>query len=246
MEQIQLARVIEETAYRSWKARECFDYDGWQLRYADGFSRRGNSVYPAETSSLPYDEKLERCRRFYHERGLDLVVRQTVATESGLDEVLAASGFGLEGRTDVMTGTAEATNPSLSVSSSPSPQWWETISNLWGFDSADPCGWRGIIERIDLPAGFACVAGEGAGLAIVDDEWVGLFEIIVAPGSRRLGLGSALTKSLLAWGASRGAGRSYLQVVAENEPAIGFYQHLGFTHAYTYWYRRDQPENRPA
>ncbi len=246
MEQIQLARAVEEAAYRSWKARERFDYDGWQLRYADGFSRRGNSVYPAESSSLPYAEKLEWCRRFYRERGLDLVVRQTVATEPGLDDVLAASGFGLEGRTDVMTGKAEAGDTEVAVAPSPAPDWWETMSRLWGFDRADPLGWRGIIERIDLPAGFVSVAGEGAGLAVVDGRWIGLFEIIVAPGSRRRGLGTALTKSLLAWGRSCGAERSYLQVVAENDSAIDFYEHLGFEYGYTYWYRRDQPANRPA
>ena len=238
MDQIQLARSVEEANYRSWKARECVEYDGWQLRFADGFSRRGNSVYPAAVSQLPHEEKLAWCRQFYAERGLDLVVRQTVATEPGLDDVLDEAGFTLEGRTNVMVAGLERQTGGVAVSDLPSSQWWDTTSSLWGFDLSDPSGWRGIIGRIDLPAGFVCANGRGAGLGVVDGEWLGLFEIIVGEGERRSGLGTSLTQSLMGWGHRMGARRAYLQVVAENQIAIDFYTTLGFELGYGYWYRR--------
>ncbi len=244
----ELARQIEPTAYRSWSAREVTLYDGWELRYSDGFSRRGNSVFPAAASRLPHSEKLEWCRAWYSDRGLDLVVRQTIATEPGLDAVLADAGFTIEGHTDVMTrALAEGGDRSLSVQPEPSADWFHTAAALWGFDPDLPTGWRAIIERIVRPAGFVCVPDKAAGLAIVDGPWVGLFEIIVAPEERRNGLGTAVTDSLLSWGVVAGAVRSYLQVVADNDVAIEFYRRHGYQRSYEYWYRRDQTAaNSPA
>ncbi len=38
MTDLGLVREIEAAAYRAWPAREMIEYDGWQLRFADGFS----------------------------------------------------------------------------------------------------------------------------------------------------------------------------------------------------------------
>lgn len=235
----ELALEIEPCVYRSWRARECAEYDGWELRYADGFSRRGNSVFPAGSSSIPLNEKLDWCREWYRERGLGLVIRQTPATEPGLDELLEAEGFSREGVTHVMVGEVGTASGGLRVHETSSAGWLQTAAELWGFDIASPTGWRAIIDRIDLPAGFVCVGGEAAGLAIVDGSWMGLFEIIVAPSQRRKGLGRLVTNSLLNWGSGVGAERAYLQVVGTNDSAIEFYRALGFERAYSYWYRRD-------
>ena len=145
-----------------------------------------------------------------------------------------------------MIGECRATAGDLPVQSAPGTDWWTTAAALWQFDPAGVAGWQGIVSRIDKPAGFVCVPGTAAGMAICDGSWLGLFEIIVAPESRRQGLGRGVTESLLSWGSGQGAGRAYLQVVAENEDAIRFYQSLGFSRAYGYWYRRDQAANKPA
>ena len=111
-----LVRDIENASYRCWQAGEVVEYDGWQLRFADGFSRRGNSVYPGRKGTLDHRLKLDWCRRWYEERDLDLVVRQTPASEEGLDDLLAGAGFGREGSTDVMWGSlGGATTSSIPV-----------------------------------------------------------------------------------------------------------------------------------
>ena len=240
----QLIRDIEAAGYRCWPAAELVHYDGWQLRYADGFSRRGNSVYPAERSSRDYGEKLEWCRSWYADRGLQLVVRQNPATEADLDGVLAADGFTAEGRTKVMVASlSSGLRSQLATPARPSGEWWAAMADLWEIDAQRRPAWQNIINRIDRPAAYALVAdGEApiaAGLAVVDPPWVGLFEVIVARNQRRQGVGTELTRSLLAWGTSHGAERAFLQVVEENTSAIALYEALGFTHAYTYWYRRD-------
>ena len=240
MTDLALIQSVERAGYRSWKARECVEYDGWQLRFADGFSRRGNSVYPAEASTLPLAAKLDFCREWYRKRNLDLVVRQNPATEPGLDVRLAAEGFSLEGHTDVMAATIGRRSGNLEVAAVPSPEWWATTAALWNLDEVRRRGWRAIIGGLELPSGFVCVPETAAGLAIVADEWVGLFEIVVASEQRRQGWGRAVTESLLAWAAQLGASRAFLQVVAANNTAIEFYRSLGFGKAYGYWYRRDR------
>lgn len=240
MPSLDLVGDIEDALYRSWRARECVTYDGWQLRYADGFSRRANSVYPAEPSRLSHTEKLDYCRRWYRERAHDLLVRQTPATESGLDVVLAKDGFSLEGATEVMVGKLGGRSGEISVEATPSSEWWNTTADLWGFDLSTPTGWSGMINRIDQPAGFACVNGQAAGFAVVVGAWVGLFEIVVAANRRGRGLGRAVTDSLLQWGSKVGAQRAYLQVLADNKNAIRFYRSRGFEREYGYWYRRDR------
>ncbi len=235
---IELVQSIETAAYRSWPAREVAEYDGWELRFADGFSRRGNSVYPAGTSTVDRLEKLEWCRNWYAERGLDLVVRQTPATEPGLDAVLETVGFDLEGRTNVMVADLEPLPGEALVEPETSRTWCETTAGLLGIDEQRAEGWRAIIDRIELPTGFVVIDGVGAGFAVGDGQWLGLFEIVVDPDSRRQGWGSKLTRSLMEWGRSRGATRAYVQVVETNEPAIRLYERLGFDLTYSYWYRR--------
>jgi ribosomal protein S18 acetylase RimI-like enzyme len=228
--------------YRSWPARELHDCDGWQLRYADGFSRRVNSVYPAAVSTVDHDDKLAFCREWYRERGLELVVRQTPATEPGLDRVLADSGYEMEGRTNVLVADVEGIAGNDVMPVGPSADWWAAMADLWEIGPDRAPGWSGIIGRIDLPAAFGLISVAGApaavGLAVVAADLLGLFEIIVAPGHRRQGLGRSFTRSLVAWGTSKGATRAYLQVLEDNYPAISMYEQLGFRHEYSYWYRR--------
>ncbi|MDX1448755.1 MAG: GNAT family N-acetyltransferase, partial [Acidimicrobiia bacterium] len=64
-------------------------------------------------------------------------------------------------------------------------------------------------------------------------------DIVVDPAERGKGAGTELTAAMLAWAASQGAERSYLQVVATNEAAIGMYDRLGFTDTYHYAYRTE-------
>ena len=56
-----------------------------------------------------------------------------------------------------------------------------------------------------------------------------LFSMWVAPEARRLGVGSLLIDAVREWGASWGARRIVLWVLAANEPAMRFYDRIGFT-----------------
>ena len=116
---------------------------------------------------------------------------------------------------------------------------------------------RQVLENgTDL--GFASVradGGEGAVLAIargsVDADpstdglgWLGVTAVEVDPGVRRQGLAGLVLRGLAAWAVDRGATGCYLQVAAENEPALRLYAGAGFVGHHDYQYRLP-PGTRP-
>ena len=81
---------------------------------------------------------------------------------------------------------------------------------------------------------FATTAGAAVGRAAVTTapdgtRWVGLSAVRVAETARRRGLARELCEALLAWGADRGATRTYVQVLADNTAATRLYESMGFS-----------------
>jgi ribosomal protein S18 acetylase RimI-like enzyme len=87
------------------------------------------------------------------------------------------------------------------------------------------------VSGAEHPAHVAC------GLAVLDHDLVGLFDLVTDGRYRRRGYGAALVAGLLGWGLAHGAQRAYLQVARTNTAACALYRKLGFSEAYSYWYR---------
>ena len=75
------------------------------------------------------------------------------------------------------------------------------------------------------------------GLCVEERGYAGLYDIIVDPEYRRHGLGYEMCKALLIEAATAGTESFYLQVMADNGPAIALYEKLGFRPCYSYHYR---------
>jgi GNAT superfamily N-acetyltransferase len=212
-----LVADIEQAAFRAWPARATVRYDGWQLRYGDGFSRRINSVAAEEVSAKPIDEKLAHCRRWYAAHGLPLLFRITPVVEDGIDATLEERGFGVEGRTVVMIHPAipaELATAGVLVADTPTEAWITAELDLAGVERIQAAAWLSVLDRLPEPAGFALNLSEGApvaaGIGILVDDWLGVFEVVVDPSQRRRGHGRVLLEALHAWAAERAATRSFL------------------------------------
>src|SRR5690606_30055125 len=109
-------------------------YDGWLLRFADGYTRRANSVHPLYAGALPVDAKIEACERLYRAHGLRTVFKLTeVSQPRGLDEALEARGYSYDSGALIMTAPVTATqrmSDRVSISPVATPEWVAHYSRL--------------------------------------------------------------------------------------------------------------------
>lgn len=241
-----MIRTIEELSLGAWPALQTVFYDGWILRFADGYTRRSNSINPIYRGALDVQGKIVFCEKLYRDRGQRVIFKMTSASEPNeLDDILAQRGYSAEAQTSVMNLALPvgAFKASLRV------KLWDHSDELWASGFADlnsvASNHRRALERIvgsiGLPMRCAAVLdGDkivSCGMAVVQGPWVGLFDIVTHPDCRRQNLATSVIESLLAWSISAGATRAYLQVMLDNTPALTLYRKLGFVESYQYCYR---------
>ena len=82
---------IEELSLNAWPSLQTMSYDGWILRFADGYTKRANSVNPLYVSNLDLEEKIRFGESVYRARGLPVVYKMTSGVcPDHLDEILEA------------------------------------------------------------------------------------------------------------------------------------------------------------
>jgi N-acetylglutamate synthase len=255
---------IEEMSLSAWPALQTILYDGWVLRFAEGYTKRSNSVNPLYASTLPSAEKIEACEALYSSRGLPTVFKITEAeAQRPIDAALAAAGYSRADETRVMTldlaaplaaaageavasgavaaGEAGGAGQSVSLAESFDEEWIDAFCACGKHEAERPTIARilgNVVVRTAVAAAREDGAIVGCGYGAIDRGWVGLFDIAVREDRRRRGHGERVVASILGRARELGARRAYLQVVAGNAPAERLYERLGFREAYRYWYRR--------
>jgi ribosomal protein S18 acetylase RimI-like enzyme len=100
---------------------------------------------------------------------------------------------------------------------------------------------KSIIDKINLPKCLLTLRLDelaiGCGLGVVEEKFIGLFDIVIAKEYQNQGFGQILVENILRWGKSKVAEIGYLQVLAGNYPALRTYEKIGFREEYKYWYR---------
>ena len=89
-----MIKLLEELSFNAWPALETINYDGWVLRFANGFSKRSNSVNPLYGSTIDLDEKINHCESIYQAKELKTTFKlNDISCPKNLDEALAARGY---------------------------------------------------------------------------------------------------------------------------------------------------------
>ena len=89
-----MIREIEEISMNAWPALQTMHYDGWILRFANGVTKRLNSVNPIYSSKIDVDEKIDYCENLYRSQNLPPCFKITeIVQPSGLDQKLEAHGY---------------------------------------------------------------------------------------------------------------------------------------------------------
>jgi ribosomal protein S18 acetylase RimI-like enzyme len=239
---------LEQVASNAWVAEETARLGGWLLRANGGVTRRANSVLPIGPPPPPHDEAIEKVIQFYKERNLIPRFQMTETSKPiELDRDLSERGFSVglqvEMHTAAITHLVQK-EPAIDVliSNDISDGWMSVYAESSGYDEASMETRKGLMKRTSLQKAFALARIDrelaGVGFGVVEDKWLGLFNIAVHPEMRGKGVALAVNTAIAKWAHQRGARSAYLQVESENIPALKLYTKLGFQHAYTYWYRK--------
>ncbi|MDX2140779.1 MAG: GNAT family N-acetyltransferase [Chloroflexota bacterium] len=245
--QAALIRTIEELSMNAQPSFYTLMYDGWLLRFANGYTRRANSVNPLYPSNLPLEDKIAYCQDLYHARELPLIFKVTdIAQPPELDEALANMGMRRNAMVSVQVLDLRRIDktPTLTdvwVDTSFRGQWLLSYAQMNTLEEEHVPNAALMLASILPPTCFLSLrVGQevvAVGMGVYERGWLGIFDVVVAPHMRGQGIGRQLMLNLLAWGKRQGASYSYLQSQTSNAPALGLYHALGYREAYRYWYR---------
>lgn len=213
-------RNLEHAAAYGWPGVERHWIDGWLLRYGGGHTRRANSAIPlqawASAAAVP------AIVDWYAARGVPPLI-------SAPDRLFRLPpAVPTDGENLVLTGDVEASEPNSVVTLTAAPDAaWRAVDRRAVPDDV-------LTAVIEGEVRFATVSGTAVGRGAVTDapdgtRWVGLSAVHVSEDARRCGHGRDVCAALLRWGRDRGATRSYVQVLVDNEAAVALFEGMGFT-----------------
>ncbi len=244
----------ESISFNAWPSFETIIYDGWILRFANGYTKRSNSINPIFKSTLNLRRKMDYCHNLFQNRNLPIVYKITDEVHPiNLDAILEKEGFQIVDPTLVLMKTfnsLNAINPSqvyissknVSISDELTSTWLNACVELNNVSVLEINNLKRILKQISCEKWFYLLyKGDsviGCGLGVQQDTYYGIFDFTISEPHRNQGNGHFLLQEMLKHAESKGNTNVYLQVVKANTPARNLYKKCGFTTLYEYWYRK--------
>jgi ribosomal protein S18 acetylase RimI-like enzyme len=239
-------RDLEELALTAWPALQQWLYDGWVIRFADGHTRRANSINPLYPAHQGAAAKIEQCEQWYTARSLPTVFRLNQHTAPPeLDRLLDARSYRLvdpsltlHRRLDdwIAPGNLHGSLRGEAIS-----DWLARYCDLSGKAIEQQHTHLAILQSIPTPRIFASLwDGDQAvacAVGIIYAQALSIVDVVTSPQHRQRGYATALLSQVFAWAQRIGATDAALQVQADNAAGRALYARLGFREIYTYWYR---------
>jgi GNAT superfamily N-acetyltransferase len=239
-----LILALECRLINAWPSFDYQLYDGWLLRLAKGYSKRANSATPLSRGASLDEGLLAHMIEHFLAENVRPTFRLNSLEDDGVDAFLAGQGFQAIEPTSVLARVLPddcTLDPAMTIEPQATLRWVRETARAYGGDKAnDEILWK-IVMRIRQKAAFATLHLDERpvawGLAVLERGWIGLYDIVVEPELRGIGLGRRMVSSLLAWGAEQGASHVYLQVRDDNTVAQGLYRSLELERVYGYTHR---------
>ncbi len=241
-----MVRRFEAAGFRAWPAASVH-YDGtWVVRLTAGHAaKRLNSVNPLDPRDLSdVGTRIARAARRFDAYGRRLTFRMSPLGGEQLEAELKARGWTAYSESLVMAMKLTDAAVADVLDQVPLRDVGSFVTAALKIRGADPSirpGLSEVIGSIEPEVALFVPQADGrpvaTGICVHDSELAGLFEIATDPAARGQGHARALVLSALKWARARGASVAWLQVEADNTPAIRLYESLGFAEAYRYHYR---------
>ncbi|HEX9061729.1 MAG TPA: GNAT family N-acetyltransferase [Clostridia bacterium] len=244
-----LINKIEELSMNAWPSIQTKLYDGWVLRFSDGYTKRANSVNPIYESTIKLDEKIDFCEKQYSLFDIPAVFKLTgESNPKGIDKRLEERGYTKIDETSVKILNLKQYTynepKDIKIETNFSDEWIDGFFWCSCIDKRDQTAARKILGNI--MGEVICVTRyenkefAGCGFCAIERGFAGIFDIVVEKSHRRKGYGKEIISSILSEAYKKGVRTTYLQVVVGNTPAERLYDKLGFNEAYRYWYRKQE------
>ena len=252
-EQIQ---KFEEMCLNGHVALNAFFYDGWVLKFSEGYTGRANSVSPLYPSSKPIAEKVAFCEDMYKKQGLPCQFKLT-ELDTELNDFLAERSYKVVTPTDLMvcdygcpvkpdnnTKSPENDAKIEYIFSTSPDEWLPVFFKVHEINDAhDQDVYTRMIGKILVDTIYCILLYDGKPAACssvaIENGYTLLQNVIVLSELRGHGLGMKVCSAILEKSREAGAQHAYLQVVQTNNVAVNLYKKLGFEKIYSYWYMKN-------
>jgi ribosomal protein S18 acetylase RimI-like enzyme len=239
-------RLLEELQMNALPALQTFLYDGWVLRFADGYTNRANSINPIYQHRENVDEKINRCEIIFRSKDMNPTYKITpFIYPENLDDFLEIRGYKKIRNSSVQTlhlSDLNEPDENLAVTSKClNDKWFEHYCKLNSISEKNSNTLKKMLSNLTPNTFFTLLEIDheviACGMAVLDNSYLGLFDITVSEKYRNKGYGTQLILNILKVGKLHGAVNAYLQVMIDNLPAFNLYKKLGFKEEYKYFYR---------
>ncbi|MCL2401454.1 MAG: GNAT family N-acetyltransferase [Oscillospiraceae bacterium] len=237
--------MYEELSFNAHPALQTQFYDGWILRFANGYTGRANSVSPLYPSTLDLREKIAECEKRYISHGLATLFKLTDGSDPKIEKMLDALGYTIVTPTYVMRMDLRDTDFQLNdcvITSYADKEWLDAFYSFSHYTgSVLKSTTKQILENVKNTTICGRIVKDGVsvacGSAVMERGYMALLNIVVDETQRGKGYGAAICESLLSAAKNLGAHTAYLQVEQGNARAVSLYTKLGYRPIYSYWYR---------
>jgi ribosomal protein S18 acetylase RimI-like enzyme len=249
-----LARRVEEAGLNNLHTRRQLLYDGWLLFLLAGKAKRARSVNPHFGSTLPVMDKIMHCEALYARHGLPTLFRITPFVQPGnLEAALGERGYVEFDPTLVQVATLELPpahrgNPDVELDAPLIEAFVEAVGEMRGSPATQRAAHLERLAQSPLDV-YPVLARRdgvpvGSGLLAIDGGLAGVFDVVTVEHSQGQGIGTAIVSALVTRAWERGIRHVFMQVTADNAPAVALYRRFGFATVYSYHYRARPDECR--
>jgi ribosomal protein S18 acetylase RimI-like enzyme len=241
-----MIRNIEELSLNAWASLQTMVYDGWLIRFSNGYTKRANSVNPIYESTEDLDKKIHYCENIFDARNLKPVFKMTESVyPETLDVALEGHGYTAIDHTSVqlllLSKLKEPLIHTVKLDERLNDEWLNQFCILNNQNETNKATMKQMLSLVNSKTCFISLYDNetvvACGLGVLERGYLGIFDIVTDLHYRNRGFGEQLMLNLLKWGKENGAEYAYLQVMLNNAPALSLYSKLGFQESYRYWYR---------
>jgi N-acetylglutamate synthase len=243
-----MIRIIEELSFNAWPALQTMVYDGWLIRFANGYTKRANSVNPIYYSNGDDDleNKIQYCENIFKTINLTPIYKMTPAVHpENLDAVLDHKGYIAIDDTSVkileLSVLRQPSMHSVKLDERLNDTWLNQFCRLSNQNETNKATMKQMLSLIIPKTCFISLYEHetvvACGIGVLEKGYLGIFNLVTDLHYRNRGFGEQLMLNLLKWGKENGANYSYLQVMLNNPPALRLYSKLDYQEIYRYWYR---------